>query len=324
MSSDVLPPNPCLLAILLVAKVNSEPQIVFHYPPRPGQDNTHFTRYLAAQDKEQDGSSSSDDDSSSSHDEDVTTNDKPKDTKTGDNTPELDVEEPGSVSPEKNDIWKSQFYEKPRWNDLFGLGSYGLSRLLCPPSTAHKQRFEISIDDKVFIGRPIFAREGEHWRKRKTEKKSKLRASVNDSSIVEELSKGKAVEQPAQEAEDSTDAPEHDSDNQDDLQSQEQSLPDENGDPPLKPVEEPPVDHDRQKPARKDILNMFHVVFVLNPPPLEHHLRVKEMYDHVVKKFSKALRWEQARSNLVLREVIALLKDAPFMKRAQGNFDLSV
>lgn len=94
MSSETLPPNPCLLAILLVAKVNSEPNIVFHYPPRPGADNTRFTRYLAAQDKDKDGSSSTNDDNSSSHDEDVTDNDKSKQVKTGDNTPELDVEEP--------------------------------------------------------------------------------------------------------------------------------------------------------------------------------------------------------------------------------------
>ncbi|KAL8716828.1 MAG: hypothetical protein Q9225_005878, partial [Loekoesia sp. 1 TL-2023] len=319
MSSDILPPNPCLLAILLVAKVNSEPNIVFHYPPRPGADNTHFTRYLAAQDKDKDGSSSTDDDSSSSHDEDVANNEDSKETKTGDNTPELDVEEPGSVSPEKNDIWRKQ-YEKPRWNDLFGLGSFGLARLLCPPSTSHKQRFEMSIDDKVFVGRPIYAREGEHWRKKKKEKKAKPRKPSTDDEIVEGQGKGVVSKQASiQEAEESTDASEHGGNPDNGLQSKEGTSSATNGLQRSKDVLEPSVHKRQPKPVKEDTLNMFHVVFVLNPLPLEYQLRVREMYDHVVKKFSKALRWEQARSSLVLREVTALLKDAPLMKRAHTD-----
>lgn len=47
---------------------------------------------------------------------------------------------------------------------------------------------------------------------------------------------------------------------------------------------------------------MFHVVFVMNPPPLEYHLRVREMYDNVVKKLSRAIKWEQARSSYVSKE----------------------
>ncbi|KAL8931534.1 MAG: hypothetical protein Q9216_007169, partial [Gyalolechia sp. 2 TL-2023] len=312
MSSDFLPPNPCLVAILLVAKINWEPHIVFHYPPRPGEDNTRFTRYLAAQEKDKDGSSSTDDDSSSSHDEEVANNDKLKESKTGENTPELDVEEPGSVSPEKNDIWRTQ-YEKPKWYDFFGLGAFGLSRLLCPPSTSHKQKFEMSIDDKVFVGQPICAREGEHWRKKKEKtKKAKPRNSSADvDPKVDGQAKGGAAGQQtsAQETEESADTSEHDDRAKRDTQSQE-------GRSSKKDVLEPSSQEKQSKPVKKELLNMFHVVFVLNPPPLEYQLRVKEVYDHVIKKFSKALRWEQARSNLVLREATALLKEAPLMRRA--------
>lgn len=320
MSSDFLPPNPCLIAILLVAKINWEPHIVFHYPPRPGEDNTRFTRYLAAQDKDREGSSSTDDDSSSSHDEELVDKEKLKDSKTGENTPELDVEEPGSVSPEKNDMWRAQ-YEKPKWYDFFGLGAFGLSRLLCPPSTSHKQRFEMSIDDKVFVGQPFYAREDEHWRKKKKEKKSRPRNSSADDAKANGQAKGAASQHTsAQETEESATASEHEDHSKSDTQSQGKSDLATNKDQPSKGHVPDPSPHKAQpKPKKKEFLNMFHVVFVLNPPPLEYQLRVKEMYDHVVRKFSKALRWEQAHSNLVLREATALLKEAPLMRRARGN-----
>ena len=49
-------------------------------------------------------------------------------------------------------------------------------------------------------------------------------------------------------------------------------------------------------------LSMFHMIFVMNPPPPEYQVRADDMYKHVVKKFSRGLKWEQARSKYVLRE----------------------
>ena len=54
-------------------------------------------------------------------------------------------------------------------------------------------------------------------------------------------------------------------------------------------------------------MSMFHVVFVMNPPTLEYHIRVQEMYDNVVKKFSKALKYEQTHSGWVEREAKKIL-----------------
>lgn len=318
MSSDILPPNPCLVAILLVARVNYEPRIVFHYPPRPGEDNTHFTRYLAAQEKDKDGSSSTDSDSSTSEDEVVVDIEKSKDSKTGDNTPELDVEEPGSISPEKNEMWNSQ-YAQTKWNDMFGFPLEALARLLCPPSTARKERFEMSIDDKVFVGRPMYAHEGEQWEQKKVERKAKAKKAAADEAAKAQ-SKGLASRQPsAPEAEESTDASERDEDRKASRTSHKQASSSANGANPSTSESAPPKKGESSKPKRKEVLNLFHVVFVLNPPPLEYQLRVKEMYDHVIKKFSKALRLEQARSRYVYREASLLYREAPLMKRALGK-----
>ncbi|KAL8705442.1 MAG: hypothetical protein Q9201_001423 [Fulgogasparrea decipioides] len=319
MVPDVLPSNPCLLAILLVVKVNSESRIVFHYPPKPGEDNSHFTRYLAAQDKEQDAPSSTDEESTSSHDEDLADDSRAKDVKTGDNTPELDIEETGSPSPGKNPIWKSQ-YGKPKWNDIFGLSSYGLAGLLCPPSTSHKKRFEMSIDDKVFVGRPIFARECRHWQKKKKDGKARVRKSGTDDEITGTQGKGSVSEGASTQAiESSTDVSESDQNLDKELEGHKQETPAIHDDQPSMTSSEPVIEKQQSKRRRKDTLNMFHVVFVLNPPPLEYQLRVKEIYDHVVKKFSKALRWEQARSNYVMREVSTLSVASQQMKKAHGD-----
>ncbi|KAL8957319.1 MAG: hypothetical protein Q9193_005376, partial [Seirophora villosa] len=322
MSSDVLPPNPCLVAILLVVKINAEPRIVFHYPPRPGKDNTDITRYLAAQEKEKDGSSSTDDDSSTSHDELLVDNDNPKESKTGVNTPELDVEDPASVSPEKNAMWDSQ-YGKTKWSDLFGLPSAGLARLLCPPPSSDKQKFEMSIDDKVFVGRPVFARNGDSWRKKKTERKAKAKSTATDDKPTEPLAKGTASEPTSGHDEHaSTDALEHESDHPEARKSRQPTFSAAYRGHSNKIGTEANTQAGQSK-VSKDVLNMFHVVFVLNPPPLEYQLRVKDMYDHVVRKFSKALKWAQARSNYVLREASLLHKEAPLMKRALGKVKLS-
>lgn len=311
MSSDVLPPNPCLLGILLVVRVNSGPKIVFHYPPKPGEDNSQFDRYLAAQQREQDGSSSTDDNSTSSQDG-VLNNAKPNESKTGDNTPELDVEETGSLSPEKNLIFKNQ-YSKPKWNDVFGLPSYGLARLLTAPPTLHKKRFEMSIDDKVFVGKPIFAGEGHEWEKKKAARKLKARKpTTEDGSVaaqdVASASEGVSTLDLVQSTENVEDHDRHPNENEDLPADKEESV--------VTTGQQPLTEETQPKAKRKKTLNMFHVVFVLNPPPLEYHVRVKDIYDNIIKKFSKALKLEQARSNYVMREISAMSMVYQSMKKA--------
>lgn len=54
--------------------------------------------------------------------------------------------------------------------------------------------------------------------------------------------------------------------------------------------------------VNSESLNMFNIVFVLNPPASEYQRRVDDMYRFVVKKFARALRYEQSRSDFILKE----------------------
>lgn len=311
MASPLLPPNPCLVAILLVVNYHHQPRLVFHYPPKPGEDNSHFRTYLS-EDLSEDTSSSSSEDESASSDGDQS----PAKRHTQDNqnenhdTGDVDMEELGSASPEKLD-GMAQIKKPLKWNDIFGVEAGSLAKLLSPAPSTHKKRFEMTLDEKAFLGWPVFSKDG-HWRKKRRRKSQSKNTSLRDDS-TQQKGRSDVAGQTSSDA-----MPELDDTSGQDTERDE---PNENK-----------VKHERttsQRPMSKagsgktvsdsykrkqssdedkllDTLNMFHVVFVLNPPPLEYHLRIKEMYEHVVKKFSRALRWEQARSNYVSKETATI------------------
>lgn len=304
-----LPPNPCLLAIILLVKFHHEPQFVFHYPPRPGEDNSQYKTYLADDLTDDEPSSSSDDESVKSADERSRLNGESAERSKEIDVPEVDVDETGSASPEKhNGIDAAR--NRTRWNDVFGFESGMLAKLLCPASSAHKKRFEMSIDDKVFLGWPVFKREGRDWQRRKRDRASKSKDNHSEVKVKLQHQEGRTASgnmsaQVISEIDET-------SGEESALEDQHQKIEGagySDDEPTVKDEEIRQDDHkkeERVKTKSKNALNMFHVIFVLNPPPLEHHLRVNQMYDNVVKKFSRALKWEQARSDYVAREALNL------------------
>ena len=260
MSATPLPPNPCLLAILLVTKINSESKVIFHYPPRPGEDNSEYGFNF-----KDGGANDRDDDSSSSGESSVSSGDdlqgedaEPKSSRNNPTLPDLDFDEAASASPEKKGIPIER--HQPRWSDIFGYATHDLANLLTPHRSGHKVRFEVGLQDKTFLGWPLFSRDGDWARRRKPRRPSCL---SNES----------------------------------------ESGPHEN-----KESEEDISDRPQAIRRDEDKLEMFHVVYIMSPPRLEHHLRVKDMYDNVSKKFSKALKWAQAHTNYVLQEVSLIRK----------------
>ena len=307
MAPPLLPPNPCLVAILLVVNYHHQPRLVFHYPPKPGEDNSHFRTYLSEDLSEDDSSSSSEDDSASSDDNHSPTDGHTQDDQGGDiDVGEVDMEELGSASPEKLD-GMAQIKKPLKWNDIFGVEAGNLAKLLSPAPSTHKKRFEMTLDEKVFLGWPVFSKDG-HWRKKERRKSQSKTGSFRDSSTGK---KGRS-DVPGQMSSDalleldetSDQDTERDERNGHDLKHErgisQRPVSKAGSGKPLADGYKRRQSSDEDKLL--DTLKMFHVVFVLNPPPLEYHLRIKEMYDHVVKKFSRALRWEQARSNYVSKE----------------------
>ena len=303
MSLHPLPPNPCLIAVLLVARTTSDPFIVFHYPPKPGEDNSRF-KNLFRDNAEESTTSSSDDESPTSATEVIHADRGVGRGGVDKDSPPNDV---GSASPEKRSPTKS---DRTR-HDLFGFQTSVLAKILCPPASNRKKRFEFGLDEKVLLGRPVFAKADGSWRKAKKARRLSSRSNLPTEKTKQarsDIKLGK-TKYPGVEEKDhvssdyDTSAANQSDANQKTLVDDETPIEESDKTGELHTRPKRPSKSERRTKVSKKPLAMFNVICVLQPPPLEYHVRVHEMYDHVVRKLSKALKWEQARSNLMANEI---------------------
>ena len=322
MSLQPLPPNPCLVAILLIVRTTSEPCIVFHYPPRPGEDNSPF-KGIFRKDGEESSTSSSDSESEDSTAEMAKLNNKEEGQK---RYSPPDAEETGSGSPVKSG-GVSQDQKKLQWNDLFGLQSVLLAKLLCPAASCHKKRFEVGLNDNVLLGWPVFARLDGTWKKARKSRRSSSRSKItvekvkgNSKELVGHKLSVSGTDEASDNSQPMTAVESQSEKDRDGEVQEEQQIPETSVRSKAKAkVHKRYSDAGNSAPKTDKPLAMFNVVFVLKPPPLEYHLRLREMYDNVVKKFGKALRWEQARSNFVARESALIFSLTKHMNSPGGK-----
>jgi nitrogen permease regulator 3-like protein len=281
------PPNPSLVAIILVIQARSGPRFVYHYPPSPLSKpipNGTFDDPSSYED-----SSDSDGDFTSTSADDLLPHEK--EARRSKRADLADEEAEDSSSPESN-AYKLGGWHVP-WENLLGFEASSLERLLTPSDRSwHKRRFEVGFNELVFVGWPVFIREDGTWRKKGREKKA------SSDRVKDVLSH----QVPEEEPEGESNAPKSN-------QASETTNAATNG----------PNDSDPAGGESTRDMTMFNVVFVLNPPILEYSLRVKEMYDHVVKKLGRALKWEQARLNYVWKQSEIILKAKAQARHKRGS-----
>ena len=288
MAAQLLPPNPSLVAIILIIRTRQGVKHIYNYPPDPGRDKPHAK--LDYEHSSEEGSSDSDASYSSVEDDTYGLSDDDGKGPRGDDA-NLDGSE--STSPEKdNDLERTKRNPK----ELLGL-PLGFESFLCPPATYHKRRFEMTIDQLTFLGWPCFARENGDWKRRSKSVRDQRRRM---STISEQKPGATTLRKTSAEVDEELgETTGHES--VDEGEGTEAN-PTADGDGEKLEAD---LEGNRKEASSSSVghgLHMFHVIFVMNPPPLEYHIRVDEMYRQVVKKFSRALKWEQARSNYVLRE----------------------
>lgn len=378
-----LPPNPSLLAIILIVTTRRGPRFVFQYPATPESQHPHSSQYFGSL-----GSEDSEDSDSSSEDEGTATSDADGDTgsragsigssraggamtaslsgRTGrltagsavstrrtartlredapgdeedldDDIEALDLDAGDAVGPGtkkegadaetgNDDAAKRGSME---WERVFGYPTESLEKLLSPPDMLRKKKFEVMIEDLVFLGYPVFAKEDGSWKKDKKrketedEKQKEGTDGGNDGNAAK--SKGTVHAGEGNRIPHEPDTPSFDATFMEDspqispTTTRDSIRPPSSGyfDQHLTPhsfgsqggLSELASDgHSTASGTQNgDAMSMFHVVFVMNPPPLEYHIRVQEMYDFVTKKFSKALKYEQIRSGWVEKEAKIIL-----------------
>ena len=313
------------MAVLLVTQSSAGTNFVFHYPPNPQIDNSvgQCTWDDANTD---DRSSSSSDPSDDELDEQGASDAETGMRKMLEN---LDFETVHSESDrrsrsyaggrqssrpvqeheddhedddeEDNDAAKGEVIGPP-WETVFGFNTGFLASLLAPKTPMCRTKFELTIDDLVFLGYPVNIRPDGTWRKQRKRKKAR-EVKSNASELTVGIYSGAGLEKwegkKTQDHEGETGCKEDD-----ETAGNEADDEDEPGDDPRSDVEE----EDKEEWEEGMGMSMFHVVFVMNPPQLEYHSRVHEMYFCVVKKFARALKLEQVRTEYVRKEMELILK----------------
>lgn len=182
------------------------------------------------------------------------------------------------------------------WETVLGFKADALEKMLTPGKSFNKRRFEVGVEGIVFVGAPMFVRDDGGWKKGKRWEMEIERTDKNEAEALATLK----------------------------INSADEALDiKEPKEPQFVYPEgfEPGYGHGLMSGAAFGVgsdagsdtksvstdssgpnMTMFNVVFVLNPPALEYQLRVKEMYENVVRKYAKALKYEQARFDYVWKE----------------------
>lgn len=342
-------PNASLVAILFVTQSSAGPNFVFHYPPNPKIDNPAES-YMYGGDNSDDASSNSS--ASTNTTDDELENHVASDAETGvrkmlDN---LDSETIQSESDrrsrsyaggrqssrrvreeheddhedddeEDNDGVKPEATGPP-WETVFGLKTSFLASLLAPKASMCRTKFELTIDDLVFLGYPVNIRPDGTWKKQKKRRRnramksnaSELTASIHGQFNGDGYEGGgnkKKQHDDEEEEEEEGEGEEEGEENEECEGNEDEEAAGNEADDEDEPGEDQKSDgagEDKDEWEDGMGMSMFHVVFVMNPPQLEYHTRVQEMYTCVVKKFARALRLEQARTDYVRREMELILK----------------
>ena len=200
------------------------------------------------------------------------------------------------------------------WNTVLGFKVDALEKMLCPSNAFKKKRFELGVESIVFVGAPVYVRDDGLWKKGRRRKKQK----PLDPDLLANLK----LEEEEEESKSS-------------VKGSDSTV--------MEPFDhpqgfEPGYGHGLMSGAASGAVSeagsdtrtnsttenavpdmtMFNVVFVLNPPALEYQLRVQEMYDNVARKYAKALKYEQARSQYVWKESKNIID---IKQRAKENSD---
>jgi hypothetical protein len=277
-----------LIAVLLITRSRPGPKLVFHHPPIP-RYNSRTTNY-------DHGVHSSDESHSDS--DGYGSGPESKKRRRGASDSTVRHPEPGTMDV-PNPLEKVLGYD---------VGS--LERLLSPGRWCEKKKFEICLDGVTFVGLPVFAKEDGSWAARDEPSMAKT------PSIVPTLRKDDSIEN--LEAESQQHSPIKDLSStvagititapdtpaRQNLSSSYKHAPDSFDSHGLASLGTSMNSASTTSGVVAEQMTMFHVVFALSG---KSGLRTADLYEHVAKKLSKALKFCQKRSNYVSTESRKLL-----------------
>ncbi|KAI5463016.1 nitrogen permease regulator of amino acid transport activity 3-domain-containing protein [Mariannaea sp. PMI_226] len=172
------------------------------------------------------------------------------------------------------------------WERVAGFPSRDLAGILTPARAYHKRLFQLSLDPLCCVSYPIHVPENGKWKKpKKTTKSSKRSAYTDDLTAPHEADGNPAV---------------------------------------AKAGEQPSKEKDGKKEEdeeKRSSMTMFNLVFIMNPKSNEVKDVVEAIFDHIIKKVSKYLKYSQQHSEFVWKESkrILVAKDKAREERKMMN-----
>jgi hypothetical protein len=278
-----------LIAVLLITRSRPGPKLVFHHPPIP-----QYNERTSASDRGVQSSDSSDSDS------DADDGSGPESRKRTRGASDSTVRHP---EPGMTDIPNP--LEK-----VLGYDVGSLERLLSPGRWCGKKKFEICLDGVTFVGLPIFAKEDGSWAARDEPSMAKVPSIVptlrkNDSgeNLEDESSQQSPIKSLSSSVAGIT-ITVPDTPAQQNLSASYKHAPDSFDSHGIASLGTSMGSASTTSGAVAEQMTMFHVVFALTS---DSKLRTADLYEHVAKKLSKALKFCQKRSNYVSIESRKLL-----------------
>ncbi|KAL1586853.1 hypothetical protein WHR41_04040 [Cladosporium halotolerans] len=285
-----------LIAVLLITRSRPGPKLVFHYPPIPQIFDRQATRDQGNSPKDDSSDSDTDDDDS---DHDGTARDR--------GASDTTVRHLGATS-----VDPANPLEK-----VLGYNVESLERLLSPGRWCEKKKFEICLDGVTFVGLPTYAKEDGTWATR-DEPESRRTGPLGDPASHPTLRKDDSLEDLEPESQQHSPvkdlssgvagititAPQPATAN---LTADYTHMPDSFDSHGIASLGTSMNSASTASGAVAEQMTMFHVVFALAGNASEGVLQTADVYEHIAKKLSKALRYCQKRGNYVSIESRKLL-----------------
>lgn len=285
-----------LIAVLLITRSRPGPKLVFHHPPIPQSNNTQIKPSSA----ESPGDSS---DSESDGEDGPERDGKSRTRGTSDST----VRHVGTATSNIPDPLEK----------VLGYNVESLERLLSPGRWCEKKKFEICLDGVTFIGLPVYAKEDGTW------------ASRDEADAETQRHATELLPHPTSRKLDSVDESEAESQQQSPDKDLASGVAGITITAPEVPAPHLTADYSHvpdsfdshgiaslgtsmnsastTSGAVAEQMTMFHVVFALSGDSGKGAMQAADLYEHVAKKLSKALKYCQKRSNYVSVESRKLL-----------------
>ncbi|GMM29807.1 Npr3 protein [Martiniozyma asiatica (nom. inval.)] len=178
----------------------------------------------------------------------------------------------GSVSTRESELKSPIREDKKEYKieKLFTFDPDFIAEIGTPPKALCNTRFELTVEDMVFLGLPIRIGDDGRWRP------SKKMATKKSASTRRRSSK-----------EENYNVTVDNHENISDKKMQGTSDDDE---------------------GRDNGMYQFHLMFVMNPPVVEYNHRINQMFHYIISRLSLLLRYEQDKHNYVWEESQKILK----------------